>query len=103
MECVAVCPSEGALHLALPRWARSPNEGHLPSWAIAVGIALLFFGIVGYAKTAGHWNGDVPDSAYRQLVPQGNDVNHPAEYTRTGANMIAPLVKTNSAGLTNTA
>lgn len=26
MECVAVCPSEGALHLALPRWTRSPKR-----------------------------------------------------------------------------
>lgn len=79
MECVAVCPSEGALHLALPRWTRSPNDGRLPSWAIAVGIAVLFFGIVGYAKTTGHWTGDVPGYMYRQLVPQANDVNHPAE------------------------
>jgi polyferredoxin len=79
LECVAVCPSEGALHLALPGWTRSPNDGRLPAWAMAVGIAVLFFGIVGYAKTAGYWNGDVPDYIYRQLVPQANDVNHPAE------------------------
>ncbi len=50
LECVAVCPSEGALHLALPRWTRSPNDGRLPSWAIAVGITLLFFGIIGYCQ-----------------------------------------------------
>jgi len=79
LECVAVCPSEGALHLALPRWTRSPNDGRLPAWAMAAAIAVLFFGIVGYAKTAGYWNGDVPDYVYRQLVPQANDVNHPAE------------------------
>ena len=79
LECVAVCPSESALHLALPRWTRSPNDGRLPAWAMAAGIAVLFFGIVGYAKTAGYWNGDVPDYIYRQLVPQANDVSHPAE------------------------
>ena len=79
LECVAVCPSEGALHLALPRWTRSPNDGRLPAWAMAAGIAVLFFGIVGYAKTAGYWNGDVPDYIYRQLVPQANDVSHPTE------------------------
>ncbi len=79
LECVAVCPSEGALHLALPRWTRSPNDGRLPGWAMAAGIAVLFFGIVGFAKTAGYWKGDVPDYIYRQLVPQANDVNHPAE------------------------
>jgi hypothetical protein len=44
---------------------------------MAAGIAVLFFGIVGFAKTAGYWNGDVPDYVYRQLVPQANDVDHP--------------------------
>jgi hypothetical protein len=46
---------------------------------MAAGIAVLFFGIVGFAKSAGYWNGDVPDYIYRQLVPQPNEVNHPAE------------------------
>jgi hypothetical protein len=46
---------------------------------VAAGIAALFFGIVGYAKTAGYWNGDVPDYVYRQLVPQADNVSHPAE------------------------
>lgn len=78
LECIAVCPSEGALNLALPHWTRLPNEGRLPPWAMAAAIAALFFGIVGYAKTAGYWNGDVPDYIYRQLVPQSNEVDHPA-------------------------
>jgi polyferredoxin len=79
LECVAVCPSEDALQLALPRWTRTPRNGRLPAWAMAAGIALLFAGIVGYAKTAGYWNGDVPDYVYRQLVPHSNEVDHPAE------------------------
>jgi ferredoxin len=76
LECVAVCPAEDALQLALPRWTRTPNAGRLPAWAMAAGIAVLFFGIVGFAKTAGYWNGDVPDYVYRQLVPHANDVDH---------------------------
>ena len=79
LECVAVCPSEGALDLSLPRWTRPPRDGRLPAWALAAGIAVLFLGIVGFAKTARYWNGDVPDSVYRQLVPQANEVGHPAE------------------------
>jgi polyferredoxin len=79
LECVAVCPAAGALQMSLPRWTRSPNEGRLPAWAMAVGIAVLFLGIVGYAKAAGYWNGDVPDSVYRQLVPNATEVEHPAE------------------------
>lgn len=79
LECVAVCPSEGALQMSTPRWLRSPNNGRMPAWALALGIAVLFFGIIGFAKTAGYWNGDVPDYVYRQLVPQANVVAHPAE------------------------
>jgi polyferredoxin len=79
LECVAVCPAEGALDLSLPHWTHAPNDGRLPAWAMAVGIAALFVGIVGFAKAAGYWNGDVPDYVYRQLVPQANEVSHPAE------------------------
>ncbi len=79
MECVAVCPSQGALEMALPPWTRAPHDGHLPAWVMAAGIAVLFFGIVGYAKSAGYWNGDLPDYVYRQLVPQANAVEHPAD------------------------
>ena len=81
MECVAVCPAEGALQMAWPQRTRasSANAGRLPAWAMAAGIAVLFLGIVGYAKSAGYWNGNVPDYVYRQLVPQANAVDHPAE------------------------
>jgi polyferredoxin len=79
LECIAVCPAEGALQLSLPQWTRTPNDGRLPAWAMAAGIAVLFLGIIGYAKSAGYWNGDVPDYVYRQLVPQASEVVHPAE------------------------
>ncbi len=79
LECVAVCPAEGALQMALPPWSESPDHGRLPVWAMAAGIAALFLGIVGYAKTVGHWNGDVPNYVYRQLIPQANGIEHPAE------------------------
>ena len=77
LECVAVCPSEGALQMSMPLWTRPRNEGRLPAWAMALGIAVLFLGIVAYAKSAGNWNGDVPDFIYRQLVPHANEVDHP--------------------------
>ncbi|MGB8063797.1 MAG: 4Fe-4S binding protein [Candidatus Sulfotelmatobacter sp.] len=83
LECIAVCPAEGALQMALPKWTRSPKQSpkaeRLPAWTMAAGIAVLFLGIVGYAKAAGYWNGNVPDYIYRQLVPQANVVEHPAE------------------------
>jgi polyferredoxin len=72
LECVAVCPAQGALRISLPR-----QSSGLPAWAMAAGIAALFFGIVGYAKTAGHWNSPVPRSVYVELVPHANQTEHP--------------------------
>ena len=74
LECVAVCPAEGALLMATPKWT---GARRIAPWAMAAGIAVVFLGIVGFARSTGHWNGAVPDYVYRQLVPQANDVNHP--------------------------
>lgn len=75
LECVAICPAEGALHLALPQTSRAPKR--IPSWIMAAGIAVLFFGIVGYAKAVGLWDSHVPAAVYRQLVPNANTARHP--------------------------
>jgi len=75
LECVAICPAEGALHLALPKISTSPRR--IPSWAMAAGVALLFFGIVGYAQAAGFWHSDIPAVVYRQLVPHASSARHP--------------------------
>jgi polyferredoxin len=71
MECVAVCPAEGALDLALPR------QRKLSPMAVAAGIAILFFGLVGYAKLSGHWNTKLPRDVYMQLIPNANEASHP--------------------------
>ena len=71
MECVAVCPAEGALHLALPR------KRKLSPVAVAAGIAILFFGLVGYAKFSGHWDTKIPRDVYMQLIPNANEASHP--------------------------
>jgi hypothetical protein len=49
----------------------------LPAWTVAVGIAALFFGIVGFAKTTGHWDSHVPRATYQQLVPDADQARHP--------------------------
>ncbi len=74
MECIAVCPSQGALQMALPKGARTTA---LPAWAMAAGIAVVFFGIVGFAKTAGYWKTDLPRSVYMNLVPHADEASHP--------------------------
>jgi polyferredoxin len=78
LECVAVCPAKDTLSLSLPEIpglvAQAPK---VPVWAMAAGIAVLFFGIVGFAKTAGHWDSHVPHATYQQLVPIADQARHP--------------------------
>jgi len=78
LECVAVCPVEGALAMTLPQMLESKRrKNRLPAWAMAAGIALLFLGLVGFAKATGHWNSHVPNAVYQQLVPHANAASHP--------------------------
>jgi len=79
LACVAVCPAEGALQMSLPQMiaARAPKAGRMPTWAFAAGVAMLFFGIVGLAKTEGYWKSDIPQAVYRQIVPHANEASHP--------------------------
>lgn len=82
MSCVAVCPAENALQFALP--ARKANGFRerwgarvLQPWTVAAVIAVLFFGMVGYAKLAGHWKHDAQPHVYMELVPQADAESHP--------------------------
>jgi polyferredoxin len=82
LECVAICPAEGALHVALPQISKPPGQTakpprRIPSWAMSAGVAALFFGIVGYAKAVGFWDSHIPGAVYRQLVPHANSARHP--------------------------
>jgi polyferredoxin len=70
LECVAVCPAEGALRIGT-------KDERMPAWAFAAGVAVLFFGVVGYAMTSGHWKSDIPQAVYGQLVPHANEASHP--------------------------
>lgn len=75
LECVAVCPAKDALQLSVWQGPRRPRT--MPAWAMALGIAALFLGIVGYAKASGAWETRVPNSVYRQLVPHADQAAHP--------------------------
>jgi polyferredoxin len=79
LECVAVCPAEGALGMSLPQLVRPAKSGarRLPAWAMAAGIAALFQGIVGYAKTSGHWESKISAATYQEVVPRANEAAHP--------------------------
>ncbi len=71
LECVAVCPAKDTLFMAAPR--RHP----VPAWGIAAAMAVLFFGLVGYAKLTGHWETRLPQQLYFELVPQASQTSHP--------------------------
>jgi polyferredoxin len=71
LECVAVCPADGALYMSLPQRRR------LPAWALAAGVAVLFFGIVLAAKLAGSWHTVLPGGIYRELILRSGEFDHP--------------------------
>ena len=71
MQCVASCPAEGALALALPRRKR------VPAWAVAAGVSALFLGTYCYGVWSGHWNTDLSESVYFQLIPHADEFGHP--------------------------
>ena len=85
MECVAVCPAENALQLALPprripskpgtAAARWRNRSVQPQLVAAV-LALIFFGLIGVARATGHWQTNIPRDVYMQLVPHADQYGH---------------------------
>jgi polyferredoxin len=84
LECVAVCPAQDTLALSLPKMiAAQPKRAALPAWAVAVGIAVLYLGVVGFAKATGHWQSPIPSSVYERLVPNANQAAHPMPGTQS--------------------
>jgi polyferredoxin len=71
MQCVASCPAEGALTLSLPRRKR------VSAWAVAAGVSGLFFCTYCYGVWSGHWNTDLSESVYFQLIPHADEFGHP--------------------------
>ncbi len=73
MSCVAVCPAAGALDLRAG--FRRPRV--LQPWMVAAAIAVIFLGIVGYARLAGYWHTDLPDALMSDLIPRAAEFGHP--------------------------
>ncbi len=70
LDCVAACPVANTLDLRVAR-------RRVPAWAMAVGIAVIFFGFAGYARMTGHWQTDVPAQTYQELIPLAREFSHP--------------------------
>jgi polyferredoxin len=74
MSCVSVCPAAGALDLTVGLGRR---HAAVPPWALAAAIAILFLGIIGFARIAGHWHTDLPEDTYFELIPNASRFAHP--------------------------
>jgi polyferredoxin len=82
LECVASCAAQNALQFALPprtatniaqRWSGRT----LQPVAAAIVLAALFFGGIGLARITHHWQTNLSDDVYRQLIPHVDDAAHP--------------------------
>ena len=102
LSCIAACPAENALNFALPpranatyaahtfptntetspaprslalsnaRWQHRTHQPH----TVVLILAILFFGLITFARTTHHWQTNLPRSIYQQLVPHADDYNH---------------------------
>jgi polyferredoxin len=70
LECVSACPAKGALDLSVGRRPIGPV-------AVAAGVALIFLGVVALAQLTGHWQTQVPDARYFDLIPNASEFAHP--------------------------
>jgi polyferredoxin len=102
LSCIAACPAENALNFALPPRANATYAVHtfptnpetspaarsltlsnarwhnrtLQPRTVVLLLAILFFGLITAARTAHHWQTNLPRSTYQQLVPHADDYNH---------------------------
>jgi polyferredoxin len=89
MECVAVCPADHALQMALPPWPQSVVDRALPQatqlrWqrralrpqVVAAVLVVVFFGLIGAARVTGHWRTNIARDVYMDLVPNADRLDH---------------------------
>jgi hypothetical protein len=67
---VAACPAAGALDLTCGRRAVRP-------WVVALVLAVVCAGVVGYARLAGRWHTTLPEPVLFHLVPRAAQFGHP--------------------------
>lgn len=72
LTCVSVCPVQDALEMRTLVGRR-----RVAAPRIALGVALIFVAVVGYAKTAGHWHGHVQEDVFFKLIPIASTLPHP--------------------------
>jgi polyferredoxin len=73
LTCVSVCPVKDALEMRTVMGKRR----RLPAMTIAVGVAMIFLLVVGYAKTTGRWETRLDERIFFQLIPNAKAFAHP--------------------------
>jgi len=81
MACVAACSAQNALQFALPPRTRAVRQLRwyrraLHPLAVAVAVAYIFFGVVLVARATRHWQTNLPQDVYMNLVPYANQLSH---------------------------
>lgn len=71
LECVAVCPAQGALNLQAPR------KVVLSPWGLVAALAVLFVAAVVFGRINGHWDPQIPEQTQMDLVQHADEVSHP--------------------------
>jgi len=72
LHCVASCPAEGALFLAVPKY-RHP----VPTFRLVLAMAIILGAFYAGARLTGHWQTLIPGHVYSRLVPHANEFEHP--------------------------
>ncbi|MEZ5289878.1 MAG: 4Fe-4S binding protein [Vicinamibacterales bacterium] len=72
LTCVSVCPVQDALEMRTLVGRR-----RVAAPRIALGLALIFVAVVGYAKITGHWHGQVQEDLFFKLIPIAGTLSHP--------------------------
>jgi polyferredoxin len=82
LECVASCSTQNALQFALPPRAAASREERwrgriLQPMTTVVILAAIFFGGVSLARLTHHWQTNISDRLYQQLIPHVDEQAHP--------------------------
>jgi polyferredoxin len=82
LECVASCSARNALQFSLAPLAAAPiaqrwNGRSLQPVTVVVILAMLFLGGIGLARITHHWQTNISDDVYRQLIPHVDNDAHP--------------------------
>ncbi len=81
MACVAACSAQDALQFALPARTRTVRQQRwyrraLSPIAVMAVVAYIFFGAILIARATGHWQSNIPQDVYINLVPYADQVTH---------------------------